>query len=215
MDFDLAAVDYVLTTTRSVRKRLDLARPLERSVVEDCLQIALQAPTGGNVQGWRFVVVEDAAKRQRIGELYAQSFAIYRAEREPGMQRLKGAYGEQTRRVVDSAQYLADIIGQVPLMVIPCIYGQVETAVQMDQAGLYGSILPAAWSLMLALRARGIGSSWTTLHLRYADEIAALLGIPEGVTQAALLPIAYFTGDTFQPAKRLPLEKVMFWDEWK
>ena len=215
MDFDLASVDYVLNTTRSVRKRLDLERPLAPAVLEECLQIALQAPTGGNVQGWRFVVVADAIKRQRIGELYAQSFAIYRAEREPGMQRLKGAYGEQTRRVVDSAQYLADIMGQVPLMVIPCIYGRVETASQMDQAGLYGSILPAAWSLMLALRARGIGSSWTTLHLRYADEIAALLGIPEGVTQAALLPIAYFTGDTFQPAKRLPLEKVMFWDEWK
>lgn len=215
MNFDLASVDYVLNTTRSVRKRLDLARPVARGVVEECLQIALQAPTGGNVQGWRFVMVEDAAKRQRIGELYAQSFAIYRAEREPGMQRLQGAYGEQTRRVVDSAQYLADIMTQVPLMVIPCIYGRVEAASQMDQAGLYGSILPAAWSLMLALRARGIGSSWTTLHLRYADEIAALLGIPDGVTQAALLPIAYFTGDTFQPAKRLPLEKVMFWDKWQ
>lgn len=215
MNFDLASVDYILSTTRSVRKRLDLTRPVAREVMEECLQIALQAPTGGNSQGWRFVVVEDETKRQRIGELYAQSFALYWEEQKSRLDRLTGAQRIQAERVNDSAHYLADIMGQVPVMVIPCIYGRVESASQTEQAGLYGSILPATWSLMLALRARGLGSAWTTLHLRHADEIAALLGIPATVTQAALLPVAYFTGDTFQPAKRLPLERVVYWDGWK
>lgn len=210
---DIASVDKVLTTTRSVRKRLDLDRQVDLAVIRECLEIALQAPTGSNSQGWHFIVVTDAAKRQQIGELYAKSFFIYAQSQQEQPER-KTTDSSQQRRVVSSAVYLAQNMHRVPVMVIPCIEGRVEKLDQMTQAGLYGSILPATWSLMLALRARGLGSSWTTLHLRYADQVAELLGIPPHITQAALLPIAYYTGDDFKPAKRLPLAQVSHWDEW-
>ena len=213
---DLMTVDKLLTTTRSVRKRLDLGRAVEPEIIEECLEIAIQAPTGGNSQGWHFIIVRDAQKRAQIGELYRDSFAIYaqsgqeqRATRGEGEQ-----YEAQRMRVVKSAVYLAQHMGEVPLMIIPCIHGRVEEMGPMAQAGLYGSILPATWSLMLALRARGIGAAWTTLHLRYEKQIAALLGIPDDVTQAALLPVAYFSGEDFRPAKRTPARELTSWDGW-
>lgn len=210
---DLTTVDKLLTTTRTVRKRLDLERPLPRELIETCLQIAIQAPTGSNAQGWRFMVVTDDAKRAKIGELYKQSFMIYAnaAQEQP---RRREQNDSQQRRVASSAMHLAREMHRVPAMIIPCIEGRVETMGPMAQAGLYGSILPAAWSLMLALRARGVGSAWTTLHLRYEKEIAALLGIPDHVTQAALLPAAYFKGEDFKPAKRIPAAQVTSWDTW-
>ena len=213
---DLPTVDKLLTTTRSVRKRLDFDRPVERQVIADCLEIAIQAPTGSNAQGWQFVVVTDAEKRAKIGELYKQSFFIYaNADREqPRRQGSGEAHQEQMSRVVSSAVYLAKHMHQVPVMIIPCLEGRVEQADQMTQAGFYGSILPAAWSLMLALRARGLGSAWTTLHLRYAEEIGDLLGIPKRFTQTALLPVAYFKGEDFQPAKRIPAQQLTHWDSW-
>jgi len=214
---DLTTVDKLLTTTRTVRKRLDLEKPVPQSVIEDCLQIAIQAPTGGNSQGWRFLIVTDAEKRAKIGELYKQSFYIYaRSGQEQVQQRGDVAAQEsQMGRVVKSAVYLANNMHRVPVMIIPCIEGRVEKADQMTQAGLYGSILPATWSLMLALRARGLGSAWTTLHLRYETQIADLLGIPKNISQAALLPVAYFTGDDFKPAKRVPASKVTSWNRWE
>lgn len=213
---DLPTVDKLLTTTRSVRKRLDFDRPVERQVIADCLEIAIQAPTGSNAQGWQFVVVTDAEKRAKIGELYKQSFFIYaNADREqPRRQGSGEAHQEQMSRVVSSAVYLAKHMHQVPVMIIPCLEGRVEQADQMTQAGFYGSILPAAWSLMLALRARGLGSAWTTLHLRYAEEIGDLLGIPKRFTQTALLPVAYFKGEDFKPAKRIPAQQLTHWDSW-
>ena len=213
---DLTTVDKLLTSTRVVRKRLDLTRPVENKVIEECLEIAIQAPTGGNAQGWRFIVVTDADKRARIGELYRESFFFYaRSGSEQAATQGKGElYEKQQARVVKSAVYLAQHMGEAPVMVIPCINGRVENESPMNQAGLYGSILPATWSLMLALRARGLGSAWTTLHLRYEEEIAELLGIPSHVTQAALLPIAYFTGDDFRPAKRTPATDVTSWNGW-
>lgn len=214
---DIAAVDKVLTTTRSVRKRLDLERPVEPEVIQECLEIAIQAPTGSNAQGWHFVVVTDADKKARIGELYKQSFHMY-AQASGEQPRRQGTdrpgHIEQMRRVLSSSYYLAEVMGQVPAMVIPCINGRVEAADQMTQAGFYGSILPAAWSFMLALRVRGLGAAWTTLHLRYEREVGELLGIPLHVTQAALLPVAYYTGDDFQPAKRLPAKELTSWNEW-
>ncbi len=214
---DLTAVDKLLTSTRVVRKRLDLTRPVEKEVIQRCLEIAIQAPTGGNSQGWHFVVVTDADKRARIGELYRKSFYIYaRSAKEQAATRGEGElYEKQQMRVVKSAVYLARHMGDAPVMVIPCINGRVETLDQMTQAGLYGSILPATWSFMLALRARGLGAAWTTLHLRYEDEIADLLGIPDHITQAALLPVAYFTGDDFRAAKRIPATAVTSWNGWK
>ena len=214
---DLASIDKVLTTTRSVRKRLDLTRPVERELIQECLEIAIQAPTGSNAQGWHFVVVTDEEKRAKIAKLYQESFFIYASSttEQPARHGEEQPYAaEQSKRVVSSAVYLAKHMSEVPVLVIPCIHGRVEQADQMTQAGLYGSILPAAWSFMLALRARGLGSSWTTLHLRYEKEIGELLGIPKNVTQAALIPVAYYTGEDFKPAKRLPSTELTSWDEW-
>jgi nitroreductase len=213
---DLATVDKLLTTTRSVRKRLDLTRPVEPELIEECLNLSLQAPTGGNTQGWHFLVITDAAKKAQIGELYRQSFYIYARsnEEQSGRAEQDEAQQAQMGRVVKSAVYLANHMHEVPVMVIPCIEHRVENMGLMAQAGLYGSILPAAWSFMLALRSRGVGSAWTTLHLRYETEVAELLGIPANITQAALLPVAYYTGDDFQPAQRVPLAQVSSWNSW-
>lgn len=213
---DLVTIDKLLTTTRSVRKRLDLDRPVPPEVIQECLEIAIQAPTGGNSQGWHFMVVTDAEKKAQIGELYKQSFFIYaRSNEEQTDSRGNRDHDpEQQSRVVKSAVFLAQNMHRVPVMVIPCIEGRVENAGPMAQAGLYGSILPAAWSFMFALRARGLGAAWTTLHLRYENEIADILGIPRHITQAALLPVAYYTGDDFQPAKRVPAAEVTSWESW-
>lgn len=213
---DLATVDHLLATTRTVRKRLDLQKPVPREVIMECIQLAIQAPTGGNSQGWHWLVVTDAQKKAQIGELYKESFSIYgRSQTEQvSAQAHDEVQTEQRQRVVKSAVYLAQNMGRVPVLVIPCIHGRAENEGPLAQAGLYGSILPAAWSFMLALRARGLGAAWTTLHLRYEREISALLGIPESVTQAALLPVAYYTGSDFKPARRVPAAKLTSWNEW-
>ncbi|MBA3945819.1 MAG: nitroreductase family protein [Herpetosiphonaceae bacterium] len=211
---DLATVDELLTTTRSVRKRLDLTRPVEPAVIERCIDIAIQAPTGSNSQGWHFLVVTEPEMRTKIAALYRESFMLY--AKESGRQAAPGDEGRraQQARVADSAVYLANHMHEVPVLLLPCIVGRVENAGVMAQAGLYGSILPAAWSLMLALRARGLGSAWTTLHLRYEQEAAAILGIPPTVTQTALLPIAYVKGTDFKPATRVPGRAVTSWNRW-
>ena len=213
---ELQITDKLLTTTRTVRKRLDLDRPVAPETIEECLKIAIQAPTGSNAQGWHFIVVTDPEKRAEIGRLYKESFYIYARSSDEQMegQDQSEAGAAQMGRVVKSAVHLANVMHKVPVMVIPCIAGRVEKMGQMEQAGFYGSILPATWSLMLALRSRGLGSAWTTLHLRYADEIAALLNIPAHITQAALLPVAYYTGDDFKPAKRVPISQLTSWDSW-
>ncbi len=211
---DLATIDELLTTTRSVRKRLDLTRPVPREVIERCLEIAVQAPTGSNAQGWHFVVVTDAEKRRQIGALYERSFRDY--EKRMAAQKLADddPRAEQMPRVYSSASYLAAHMHEVPVLVIPCVEGRVETGPVVFQASLYGSILPAAWSFMLALRARGVGAAWTTLHLTYEKEVATLLGIPEKFTQAALIPVAYYTGEGFKPAERLPVRERTSWNTW-
>lgn len=210
---NLQVIDHLLTTTRCVRKRLDLDRSVERAVIERCLEIAIQAPTGSNAQGWRFVVVVDPGKRATIARLYKKSFFEYapQSRNQPGKTRSDAT---QIERVINSAAYLAQNMHRAPLLIVACIKGRVETMDQMTQAGFYGSILPTAWSLMLALRARGLGSAWTTLHLRYASEVAELLGIPDQVTQAALLPVAYFKGEDFKPAVRIPAKELTYWDSW-
>lgn len=211
---NLEIIDHLLTTTRSVRKRLDLERPVEPEVIEKCLDLASQAPTGSNQQGWHFMVITDAAKRKFIADHYSESWFSYAGAREASSNVSSEQPPDQMQRVISSARYLAENFDKVPVFIIGCINGRVETQSPMSQAGLYGSILPAVWSLMLALRARGLGSAWTTLHLKYEREIAELLGIPDGVTQAALLPVAYFTGDDFKPAKRVPISEMTYWDSW-
>jgi nitroreductase len=205
--------DELLTTTRSVRRRLDLTRPVPLELVRECLEIALQAPTGGNSQGWQWVVVTDAGSRARIGEYYRRSYDAYRG----GARRAAASLDDPDRRVVQqrvgtSAEYLADKMGEVPVLVLACI--EVPELPAGNQAGIWGSLLPAAWSYQLAARARDLGSAWTTLHLRYEREVSELLGIPPHVRQGVLLPTAYYTGETFRPAPREPLDRVLHVDRW-
>ena len=215
MKLNLSA-DEVLTSTRSVRKRLDFDRPVERAVVEEALEIALQAPTGSNRQGWHWVIIEDQAKREAVAEVYRSNFDEYRAlpnaDYRPGDTR-----GERQDAVRDSATYLSDNFHRAPLMLIPCLWGRLDNASVVQGAGAWGSLLPAVWSFMLALRERGMGSAWTTIHLMNDGErqVAELLGIPfDKVTQGGLFPIAYTKGTDFKPAKREPLETVLHWDQW-
>ncbi len=210
---DLLAADELLTTTRSVRKRLDLTRDVSIDEVMECIDIALQAPTGSNRQGWSFVVVTDAEKRSELARLYKDAITLYsqmpRPEYEAGDPR-----EASSEKVAESAWYLAEHLHEVPVLLIPCIEGRVEEAGVLAQASIYGSILPAVWSFALAARARGLGTAWTTLHLMYEREAAEILGIPDHVTQAALLPVAYFTGETFKPATRLPARDVTHLNQW-
>jgi nitroreductase len=209
---DHATVDHLLTTTRAVRRRLDLGRPVEPELIEECLRLAIQAPTGGNSQGWRWIVVTDPEKRAALADAYRRSWEPYIAASRAAAPNAD----EQQRRVQDSASYLADHLHEVPVHVIPCIYARgITGSALVEWAGVFGSIYPAVWSFQLALRSRGLGSAFTTLHLPFAEETAALLDIPDGVLQTALIPVAYFTGDDFQPAKRRPVEQVTYWNGWK
>ncbi len=208
MEYDLDSVDYILQTTRSVRKRLDLTRPVDENIIKECLEIALQAPTGSNAQGWKWLIVTDKEKITKIGEYYKKSFSAYYASGSPP----KKVDPAQQKRVTDSASYLADHMGEVPMLIFACVKGRTTEISQA--AGLYGSIIPAAWSLMLALRTRGVGAAWTTLHLAYEKECNEILGIPDYITTAVMLPVGYFTGETFKKAKRLPLKDVLYWDSW-
>ncbi|MGH9920072.1 MAG: nitroreductase family protein [Nitrososphaerales archaeon] len=205
---DTSVTDRLLTTTRAVRRRLDLERPVEKSVILECLQIAVQAPTGSNAQGWRWVVVTDPDKRAELARIYNEGGAGY----------LRSAAAnemdEQTRRVYESALHLTEVLERVPVHVIPCVRGRADNSPNVVSASMYGSIMPAAWNFMLALRSRGLGSTWTTLHLFKEQEAAELLGIPSDVTQVALIPVAYTTGGEFKPAKRSPVGEITYLDTW-
>jgi nitroreductase len=212
-------IDELLTTTRAVRRRLDLARPVPLELVRECLEIALQAPSGSNRQGWEWVVVTDPDKRAAIGELYRRSVNEYRASPSYAgrLHADDPVRSEVQHRIADSSDHLAEHLGEVPVLVVPCIRvgdGGPAGLPGGNQAGLWGSILPATWSYMLAARARGLGTAWTTLHLRYEAEVAAILGLPPNVAQAALVPTAFYTGDTFRPAHRRPLDEVLHVDTW-
>jgi nitroreductase len=209
--------DQLLTTTRSVRKRLDLERPVEREVIEECLEVAIQAPTGSNNQGWHWIFVEDPAKKQALADLYNESFRPYAAMGGPAARQYAegDTRGERAEAVRDSATYLADHFHEVPVLMIPCHWGRIDGVDSASQAGYWGSLLPAVWSFMLALRARGLGSAWTTLHLPREREAAELLGIPyDSVAQGGLFPIAYTKGTDFQKAKRQPIADIIHWDTW-
>src|SRR2546427_8267406 len=161
--------DELLTTTRSVRRRLDFSRPVEQEVIRQCLEIALQAPTGGNRQRWHFVVVTDTEKRQALGDIYRRGFALYRGEPTSAGNVFADdpRRGPIQRRVMDSAEYLAAHMHEAPVLLIPCFSGRIDGLPSSSQAGAWGSILPATWSFMLAARARGLGTAWTTLHLTF------------------------------------------------
>lgn len=212
---DLTA-DEVLTTTRAVRKRLDLARPVPRSVVEECIAIALQAPNGSNLNTWRWIAVDERARIERMAEIYNAGLddfvaslgnatgANYAGAEIPGFDKIDG-----------SVQYLRDHIAQVPMLLVPVFAGRTERASTFFQASLWGSIVQAVWSFMLALRARGLGSCWTTGHLHREREMAELLGIPfEHFTQVGLFPVAYTVGTRFARAWRRPVADVLCWNRY-
>ena len=208
----------LLTTTRSVRKRLDLRRPVPLDVVKACIEIAVQAPSGSNSQGWQFVIVTDAGKKQAIADLYRRAWRKYAgidagAAQEPQPANTQAANTQE--KVRSSADYLAVHLQDVPVWLIPCINGRVNTAPGWQQAGQYGSILPAAWSFMLAARLHGLASCWTTLHLMYEREAAEILRIPfEAITQTALIPVAYPIGGDFKPAPRKTLDGLVHLNGW-
>jgi nitroreductase len=206
---DIATVDELLTTTRSVRKRLDLTRPVGRDVILECIRLAMQAPTASNAQDWRWMVVTDADKRAAIADIYRSIGAQYLAYA------VDTASDPQTKRVYQSAMSLTDTLAQVPVHVIPCLDQRIDDAVLGVAAAAWASIIPAGWSFLLALRSRGLGSVWTTMHLFKEKEVAELLGIPATVTQAALFPVAYTIGTDFRPAKRPPAETITYWNSWK
>tara|TARA_A100001037_G_C15145681_1_gene636202 strand:- start:1020 stop:1697 length:678 start_codon:yes stop_codon:yes gene_type:complete len=214
--------DELLSTTRAVRKRLDFEKEVPKDVLAECLELATQAPTGSNAQGWQFMFVTDPIKKSKIGELYKQAFALYREmpmaihhlHKESDDSLLKTSQ----ERSASSAEYLAEHMGKVPAMLIPCVAGRIDAKMpgaELAQTAIFGSIIPAAWSFMLAARARGLGTTWTTLHIMHEKEIAELLGIPyEQYTQVALIPIAYTKGNDFKPAYRPAVETVMHFDQW-
>lgn len=206
---DIATVDELLSTTRSVRKRLDLTRPVGRDVILECIQLAMQAPTASNTQNWRWLVITDADKRAAIAEIYHSIGAQYLAYAADN------ATDAQTQRVYQSAMSLTETLAEVPVHVIPCLTERIDTAEPGIAAAAWASIIPAGWSFLLALRSRGLGSVWTTMHLFKEKEVAELLGIPPTVTQAALFPVAYTIGTDFRPAKRPPAETITYWDTWE
>jgi nitroreductase len=205
---DISSVDELLTTTRAVRKRLDLTRPVGRDVILECVRLAMQAPTASNEQDWRWLVVTDADKRAAIAEIYHSIGAEYLA------QAAATASDPQTQRVYQSALGLTETLAKVPVHVIPCLDTRFDGSNLLAAASAWASIIPAGWSFLLALRSRGLGSVWTTMHLAKEREVGELLGIPATVTQAALFPVAYTIGNDFRPASRPPAETITFWNTW-
>jgi nitroreductase len=205
---DIQSVDELLTTTRAVRKRLDVTRPVGRDVILECVRIAMQAPTASNAQDWRWLVITDADKRAAIAEIYRGIGAEYLA------QAAASASDPQTQRVYRSALGLTETLAEVPVHVIPCLQRRIDGRDPLVAASAWASIIPAGWSFLLALRSRGLGSVWTTMHLAKEQEVGELLGIPAAVTQAALFPVAYTIGSDFRPAARPPAETITFWNTW-
>ncbi len=202
--------DQLLSTTRAVRKRIDFDRPVEREVIEECMAMALQAPTASNSQPWQFVIVTDADTKLAIAELYRKSYAAY-AGPMPDAEALATPQG----RMRMSSQYLADRFHEVPAFVIPCVFGRLDELPGDSQSAMYGSIVQAGWSFCLAARARSMGTCWTTLHLTYEREVAEILGIPFAeVTQTSLITLGYTLGTEFKAAARGDLSEVVRWDHW-
>jgi nitroreductase len=214
MEFDRDVTDRLLTRTRSTRLRLDRERPVPLSLIEECLQIALQAPTGGNVQVWRWLVVTDPEQRSAIGHWYRLAWAEYAKNQSASRFPPDDPRHEQFERSMVSAQHLADHFHEIPALVVPCVQSRMEGMPFGWVGTMFASVLPAAWSFMLAARTRGLGSTLTTLTLMNEREVAEILGLPDDVTHCAMVPVAYYMGQTFSPARRLPLRAVAYHDRW-
>lgn len=213
---DMSA-DEVLTTTRAVRKRLDFDRPVEDDVIRECVATAMQAPSGSNVMTMQFVIVKDPDKKQAIGKIYGECFEVYKTLPiyAGAVQRETAVEQAQQDRVASSADYLGQRMGDAPALVIGCTLGRADNVPGMMAASVLGNILPGMWSFMLAARARGLGTAWTTLGLMREQEIADVVGIPFAeVQQACLTPLAYTIGTDFKRAMRPDADTIIHWDTW-
>jgi nitroreductase len=215
--FDTDQIDRLLTTTVSVRKRLDLDRPVEPAVITECLRLATFAPSASNTQKWRWLVVTDPDKRAQVAGLYRKVYEDAMAntsDQDPGASAMYDTE-PAAQRILSSSIYLIENLHRVPALVIPCYLERPNPAGgNLSLSSMYGSVLQAVWSLQLALRSRGLGSAWTTMHLQNEREVAEALGIPDDVTQVALLPVAYTIGTDFKAPPRNPVEDVVFWNGW-
>lgn len=211
--------DALLTTTRAVRKRLDLTRPVPDDLIRECVDVAMQAPSGSNMPTMRFVVIRDPEIKAAVGEIYRQCYSIYKS--------MDGVYigsidkgdsdaNAQQQRSASSADYLGEQMGNAPVLVIGCTEsGRADNVPAMMASSMLGNILPAMWSFMLAARARGLGTAWTTVHLMMEQQVADIVGIPfESVQQVCLTPVAFTQGTEFKPAARPPADSVIRWDLW-
>lgn len=207
--------DQLLSTTRSVRKRLDLEQPVDSAVVLECLDLALQAPTGSNRQGWHWMFITEPEKKKALADLYKANFIAYRDSGARPTYDDADTRAQRQSAVTDSANYLADHFHEVPILMIPLIEGRLDNLPAFAAASTWGSLLPAVWSFMLALRSRGLGSAWTTLHLPSEREAAEILDIPfDKYTQGGLFPIAHTIGLDFKPAARIPTDQIVHWNTW-
>jgi nitroreductase len=217
-------IDEVLTTTRAVRRRMDFNRPVERSVVEDCLRLAQQAPMGSNLEDWRAVAVDDPGLKARLAELYTEVWhqtvegplasgeAATTTRLSPDVRGDEVSRDRQAR-ILSGVKYLVDHLAEVPVLVILCSTKPIpERPVGGATSGYYGSVFPFAWSFQLALRSRGLGSVMATAMAHKATKVQQLLGLPEDWRPITLLPVAYTTGLDFRPATRADLSEVAFWN---
>lgn len=216
--------DELLTTTRAVRRRLDLTRPVARSMIEKCLEIGLQAPSGENTQAWAWVAVDDPAVKAQVADIYRAGVGVFMKEletaaaegREGPLERMGMTITDpgSNNKIMDSASYLYEHLHEVPVMVIPLLRTRFENLRLFEAASTWGSVMPAAWNFMLALRSRGLGSVWTTGHLWCEEAMADLLDLPANTTQVGLFPVAYTIGTDFRPARRGPVKDVLSWNRW-
>lgn len=206
--FNLDITDPLLSTTRAVRRRLDFTRPVARATLLECIRLSQQAPTGTNLQHWRWLVVDDPEQKQRLGALYARGIPLLDES-------AKTAPDPYTARVYRDARDFAERLGEAPALVVPCLAGRLPKGAPHVVATTYfASIYPAVWSFQLALRSRGLGSVLTTMHLAFEDESREILGLPEDMAQMAMLPVAYTLGIDFKPAKRPPPETITHFNRW-
>lgn len=215
MSLDLSA-DEVLSTTRAVRKRLDLTRPVPRKLIEECVDLATQAPTGRNRQRWHFLVVTDKAQRATVADIFRRAVAVGSGQplNERDLRRMY-THPDSLHRIADGFQHLYDNIHRVPAFVIPAVEGRTDGAAVLEQSMTWGSILPAVWSFMLAARARGLGTVWTTAHAPLEHELATVLDVPyDEVMLAAFIPLAFTIGTDFRPARRISRAETLHWNRW-
>ena len=241
---ELDVVDWLLTTTRSNRKTLDLEREVDLRVIEECLRIAMQAPTAHNDQRWHWIVITDPEKRARIADTYALIWEQMSKGERAKVRRFKGA-DQQYTKIQDSANWLPEHLHEVPVFVIPCMVGprydnellrsewkrwmgrrrEAVRALDPDSdwdpsllwldGGYFASVYPAVWSFQLALRSRGLGSVLTVVHLAAEKPVQKILGLNDRQVQTCLIPVAYTTKRTFRAAKRPPLESRLHIEEWR